>query len=452
MDFRVQEYALDILQDLSDANLMVYMFFLVKATKMSCFHDTAITRFLVTRALQEPSSVGNSFFWALVSEMHDPKAGLRCGMLMDIFLRGCGDAQRESLLEQLNICSQLEKLAKLIQKTEPPSRRRKVLQQHLLELEIPLNFQSPLRPMVQVTSLSIDKSKVMESFTAPLWLHFTNADLTCQEPVRMLFKFGDDLRQDALVVHALRVIDMIWKRHGLDLRLSLYEVRSTGDCAGLIEVVTQSEALATIQKTHAGGGLKGAMSAFSKCPLLAWLRANQGDMPLAQVIENFMFSCAGYTVASFVLGLGDRHNDNIMIRKSGHLFHIDFAHFLGNMMKWRGIKRETAPFVLTNEFAYVMGGEKSEMFKSFMSLCCTAYNLLRKYTSHLLSLFGMVLHSGLPQLRTAGDLTHLRVSLAEGVTDSQADAHFRKLIKESLKSKSTVMFFTLHNLAKFGNG
>ena len=70
-----------------------------------------------------------------------------------------------------------------------------------------------------------------------------------------------------------------------------------------------------------------------------------------------------------------------MIRKSGHLFHIDFAHFLGNMMKWRGIKRETAPFVLTNEFVHVMGGEKSEMFKSFVSLCCTAYNVLRKHTS-----------------------------------------------------------------------
>ena len=52
------------------------------------------------------------------------------------------------------------------------------------------------------------------------------------------------------------MIDLIWKKHGLDLRLSLYECLPTGDCAGFIEVVTKSEALANIQKSHAGGGFK----------------------------------------------------------------------------------------------------------------------------------------------------------------------------------------------------
>jgi phosphatidylinositol kinase/protein kinase (PI-3 family) len=89
-----------------------------------------------------------------------------------------------------------------------------------------------------------------------------------------------------------------------------------------------------------------------------------------QVYDNFARSCAGYCVATYVLGIGDRHNDNIMMTRDGHLFHIDFGHFLGNFKSKLGVKRERAPFVFTPHFSDVLGGPGSERFLRFEVRAC----------------------------------------------------------------------------------
>ena len=79
-----------------------------------------------------------------------------------------------------------------------------------------------------------------------------------------------------------------------------------------------------------------------------------------------------------------------MLTTDGHLFHIDFGHFLGNYLKFGAFKRETAPFTLTPEMAYVMGGEKGDIFSKYVEYCVTSYNIVRKHSNMLLTLFAMV--------------------------------------------------------------
>ena len=115
---------------------------------------------------------------------------------------------------------------------------------------------------------------------------------------------GDDLRQDQMTLQLLRIMDKIWTTppHNLDLRLNPYGCCATGKDLGMIEVVKNSATTAQITVEY-GGRMAGA---FIKTPIDQFLRVHNKDSEYSTAVENFVHTCAGYCVATYVLGIGDR--------------------------------------------------------------------------------------------------------------------------------------------------
>ena len=95
----------------------------------------------------------------------------------------------------------------------------------------------------------------------------------------------------------------------------VYDCFSTGNKTGFIQVVKDCLTLFKIQME---GGLKGTYQ-IEAIQLYRWIAANNSDDKLDLAIDLFTRSCAAYCVATFILGIGDRHPDNIMVNKEGRV-------------------------------------------------------------------------------------------------------------------------------------
>uniref|UniRef100_A0A2K5RYW5 Phosphatidylinositol 4-phosphate 3-kinase C2 domain-containing subunit alpha n=1 Tax=Cebus imitator TaxID=2715852 RepID=A0A2K5RYW5_CEBIM len=444
-DQEVRSLAVTWIEAISDDELTDLLPQFVQALKYEIYLNSSLVHFLLSRALGN-IQIAHNLYWLLKDALHDVHFSTRYEHVLGALLSVGGKRLREELLKQTKLVQLLGGAAEKVRQASG-SARQVVLQRSMERVQS--FFQKnkcrlPLKPSLVAKELNIKSCSFFSSNAVPLKVTMVNADPMGEE-INIMFKVGEDLRQDMLALQMIKIMDKIWLKEGLDLRMVIFKCLSTGRDRGMVELVPASDTLRKIQVEY------GVTGSFKDKPLAEWLRKyNPSEEEYEKASENFIYSCAGCCVATYVLGICDRHNDNIMLRSTGHMFHIDFGKFLGHAQMFGSFKRDRAPFVLTSDMAYVInGGEKPTIrFQLFVDLCCQAYNLIRKQTNLFLNLLSLMIPSGLPELTSVQDLKYVRDALQPQTTDAEATIFFTRLIESSLGSIATKFNFFIHNLAQ----
>ncbi|KAH6651865.1 phosphatidylinositol 3 [Truncatella angustata] len=453
----VRAYSVDRLRKADDNELLLYLLQLVQALKFEhvptdtnqpALESSSLASFLISRAV-ENFTLATYFYWYLVVEYDDksPEQGQEVrtmyakvlhDFMVELETKPGGSDTRKTLLRQAELITVLSKISGEI-KTSSETTSRKIdrvkafladSKNELLSIDPPVPL--PLDPFVLVTGVVPEETRVFKSSLSPIMVTFKTAS---GGKYPMLFKTGDDLRQDQLVIQIITLMDQLLQKENLDLKLSPYKILATSTTAGASQFVP-SQTFAAIS------------SKYGSNPALAYLKQHNPDSRAYQgvrkeTLETFVKSCAGYCVITYILGVGDRHLENLLLAPDGHFFHADFGFILG---------RDPKPFApalkLSKEMVDAMGGfsPPSELYLQFKQYCFLAFTALRKSSNLILNLFSLMVHANIPDIKIEPDKAVFKVKERFHLDLKEEDALrlLESIMEDSLTGFMPVMIDRLH--------
>lgn len=329
----VRAYAVDRLRESDDDELLLYLLQLVQALKFEKIasetdpgstQESSLAWFLIKRATNS-LMLGNYLHWYLMVECDDRGpdqqekhrklfAKVEFDFMAELLQTPDGPERRKTLLRQGELITVLSKISKEIRfsREDRPRKAQRLIKflkdpkNELMSYDPPLPL--PLDPSVSIVSMYVEESSVFKSSLFPLLLHFKTTEGK-QYPI--IFKTGDDLRQDQLVIQIISLMDRLLRKENLDLKLSPYRILATSATAGAVQFVPSSS-LAAASTKYRGS-------------ILAYLKANNPDDKedlgvRKETMDTYVKSCAGYCVITYLLGVGDRHLDNLLLAPDGNTF------------------------------------------------------------------------------------------------------------------------------------
>lgn len=393
-----------------------------------------LAEFLIRRALVN-KRLGNYFYWYIKSESYDQPF---LNQILESFMSRMDKNDKKALQTQVEFISLLRHCCEEIKASKDAVAKKREMLQHLLSGKVKSMLKHslvvlPLDPDVILKDVLVEESKVFKSSLSPLMITFiTNQN----EKYPLMFKVGDDLRQDQLVVQIISLMNELLKNENVDLKLTPYKILATGPDDGAIQFIP-NDTMANILGQYHG--------------ILPFFRAHHRDenseLGVKQyVMDNFVKSCAGYCVITYILGVGDRHLDNLLITTDGKFFHADFGYILG---------QDPKPFPplmkLPPQIIEAFGGAESSNYNKFRSYCFVAYSILRRNAGLILNLFELMKTSNIPDIRvdSEGSVLKVKERFNLDLTEEEATIHFQTLINDSVNALLPIVIDHLHNLAQY---
>ncbi|RYO95325.1 hypothetical protein DL763_003749 [Monosporascus cannonballus] len=457
----VRAYAVERLKKADDHELLLYLLQLVQALKFEhistdsgqpTVQTSSLANFLISRAV-ENFILGNYFFWYLGVEYDDRSedqgeevskmyAKVQYNFMQELEKRPGGTETRTTLKRQAELVTVLSKISAEIQasnltiskKVEKVKSFLADPKNEILSIDPPIPL--PLDPSVMITGVVPEETRVFKSSLSPIMVTFKTISGS-KYPI--IFKTGDDLRQDQLVIQIITLMDQLLQKENLDLKLSPYKILATSTTAGASQFVP-SQTFAAIS------------SKYRNNPALAYLRQHNPDDRAylgvrKETLDTYVKSCAGYCVITYILGVGDRHLDNLLLAPDGHFFHADFGFILG---------RDPKPFApavkLSKEMVDAMGGSNppSEAYLQFKQYCFLAFTALRKSSNLILNLFSLMVHANVPDIKAEPDKAVFKVKERFHLDLSEEDAirHLDGILEDSLSGIIPVVIDRLHDFVQ----
>lgn len=214
----------------------------------------------------------------------------------------------------------------------------------------------PWNPNLKCINIDFDNIKRLSSQSKPYVVPLV---LNNNSIINILVK-NEDLRKDKLTMYVSKWISIIC--HDL-VKMKTYNVLTYDTDYGWIEMIPNVKTLYELQYGE-------------NLTLTNYLMDNNPNIKVSELRENFINTCAGSCVLCYILGVGDRHQENILITNKGELINVDFSFLLG-----KDPKHVKCEMKITKDMLEMLGGINSSNFVKFKTKCINVYKKIRKHSS-----------------------------------------------------------------------